>query len=125
MEEEEEKGPGSCWPEPAAASPEHLHVQFHNRIKAAALERRDGSVGQVYTQAYMEGIGVYLLTLLSLTCGRVQLWERGDGRQHGGQAGAGGMCWGGRAAPGGWGMGPGRPSPPGRQPCSGLAVNLL
>lgn len=116
MEEEEEKGQGSCWPEPAAASPEHLHVQFHNRIKAAALEKRDGSVGQVYTGAYTEGIGVYLLTLLILTCRRVQLWEQGDG----GQVGAGEMCWGDRAAPGGWGMGPGRPSPREGSPAQAL-----
>lgn len=72
-EEEEEEGQGSCWPETAAASPEHLHVQFHNRIKAVVLERRDGSVGQVYTGAYTEGIEVYFLTLLGLTCGAVQM----------------------------------------------------
>lgn len=65
--------PGSCWQKTAAASPEHLHVQFHNRIKAAVLERRDGSVGQVYTGAYTEGIEVYFLTLLRLTCGAVQM----------------------------------------------------
>uniref|UniRef100_A0A8C0EK00 Musashi RNA binding protein 1 n=1 Tax=Bubo bubo TaxID=30461 RepID=A0A8C0EK00_BUBBB len=71
--EEEEEGRGSCWPETAASSPEHLHVQFHNRIKAVVLERRDGSVGQVYTEAYTEGIEVYFLTLLGLTCGAVQM----------------------------------------------------
>lgn len=65
--------PGSCWPKTAAATPEHLHVQFHNRIKAVVLERRDGSVGQVYTGAYTEGIEVYFLTLLRLTCGTVQM----------------------------------------------------
>lgn len=72
-EEEKEEGRGSCWPETAAASAEHLHVQFHNRIKAVVLERRDGSVGQVYTRAYTEGIAVYFLTLLGLTCGAVQM----------------------------------------------------
>lgn len=35
---EKEEGQGSCWPETAATSPEHLHVQFHNRIKAVVLE---------------------------------------------------------------------------------------
>lgn len=54
-------------------SPEHLHVQFHNRIKAVVLERRDGSVGQVYTGAYTEGIEVYFLTLLRLTCSAAQM----------------------------------------------------
>lgn len=56
MEEEDEEGRGSCWLETAASSPEHLHVQFHNRIKAVVLERRDGSVGQVYTGAYTRGL---------------------------------------------------------------------
>jgi len=55
-EEEEEEGCCSCWPETAVTSPEHLHVQFHNRIKAVVLERREGSVGQVYTGAYRRGL---------------------------------------------------------------------
>ncbi|XP_029882666.1 RNA-binding protein Musashi homolog 1 isoform X3 [Aquila chrysaetos chrysaetos] len=128
MEEEEEEGRGSCWPETAAASPEHLHVQFHNRIKAVVLERRDGSVGQVYTGAYTEGIEVYFLTLLGLTCGAVQMRlckaapsgkMEGGGKWH--QAV---MCSPGRrAAPGRLGDGIRPPLPPGRQPCSGLAVD--
>lgn len=126
---EEEEGQGSCWPETAAASPEHLHVQFHNRIKAVVLERRDGSVGQVYTGAYTEGIEVYFLTPLGLTCRAVQMRlckATPSGKMGGKVAPGGDVLAGEESSPrpaGGWD--PAAP-PPGKaallRPCSKFAL---
>lgn len=118
----EEEGQGSCWPESAAASPEHLHVQFYNRIKAVVLERRDGSVGQVYTGAYTEGIEVYFLTLLGLASRAVLAHARQHPRGDAGIVAAGGDVLAGQesspGAAGGWG--PAAPPPREGSPAQSL-----
>lgn len=79
-------------------------------------------MGQVYTGAYTEGIEVYFLTLLCLTCGAVQMclcketpsgkmggkWHQAAMRCAG--RGLGSPCWG-ESSPWSWGMGAIRPSP--------------
>lgn len=82
-------------------------------------------MGQVYTGAYTEGIEEYFLTLLGLTCGADTVPQGNTRGKMGGKGHQAVMCRGGEQPQAGWGMGSGRPSPPGRQPCSGLAVNLL
>lgn len=82
-------------------------------------------MGQVYTGAYTEGIEVYFLTLLELTCGVDAAPQGNTRRKMGGKVAPGGDVPGRRAAPGRLGDGIRPPLPPGRQPCSGLAVNLL
>lgn len=82
-------------------------------------------MGQVYTEAYTEEIEVYFLTLLGLTRG-ADAAPRGNTRgKMGGKVAPGSDVPGRRAAPGRLGDGIRPPLPPGRQPCSGLAVNLL
>lgn len=82
-------------------------------------------MGQVYTGAYTEGIEVYFLTLLGLTRGADAARQGNTRGKMGGKVAPGGDVRGGEQPQAGWGIGSGRPSPPGRQPRSGLAVNLL
>lgn len=77
-------------------------------------------MGQVYTGAYTEGIEVYFLTLLGLTCG-ADTAPQGDTRgKMGGKGHQAVMCRGGEQPQAGWGMGSGRPSPREGSPAQAL-----
>lgn len=80
-------------------------------------------MGQVYTGAYTKGIEVYLLTLLSLASGAVQmrLCKAAASGKMGGKWHQAAMCWPGRrAAPGQLGDGTRRPSPREGSPAQAL-----
>lgn len=78
-------------------------------------------MGQVYTGAYTEGIEVYFLTLLGLTCGvDALLCKATPAGRWGEKWHQAVMCRGGEQPQAGWGMGSGRPSPREGSPAQAL-----